>query len=1257
MPIIGWAVEIDSTNTFDSIDKRSVESWNDPGFDVLAGEYVLQDPLDIGKKWHWRVRGLSNTYQLGDWSQYFTFYLPNLNYNQLQPGLFTTEYSQGSAFSNTDYLDFTELFVTDSNASETNNGVSDPILTLGKFGNGLNSSILISIPMPLDLQPDNASLTSAIFSMEATPLSAINIDLAIREVLVPWDINANNSLYNANASWNQLGGRGIGTDVSHPIDIIPSQAGLNQWNITEYAQRALSLGRTSLSLMIYSDIDQIGQLVYFYSSESQISKPSVNMTWVEGQRNIPTELPVTISPANGQLYFNQTSHAILPELRPTYSWAMPQSSSSNPDAWRIYFQVNPNDDMEGMLMFDSRTNPEMFDLNNLEFTPNQNIDFGLVINWFVQPIEQDMIGYRGNVSSYFIPNSAGQELNQTDATISIQNGAIFPLTNYPHATSDTYLDEGNPSQSNNLNGLMIGNSTLANSNLSSTTSIVDFNWSMIDLPAVFEIINAELQLTVISGSGAVEVSASQLLTEWDENSTWDSPFFGNNWVNDGALRGDDSELPDSIVYVDSVGTYSWNVTRILQVAVDSNLDYASILLQPEVMNSLSGTVDGNFLFADSENQNISIRPKLSIHYRTTHSWLPSAVTLVSPSNGSTLWNQSSPALIGVDNISFEITQPVSNRTSLQLCHGSELRWLDCFEVDGNRENYSWDLISNTINYTDSDEIDESKLDEWQFWRVRVDQEHRIGYYSDINIYRVPGEETNYDGVENYQIDLHRGSIFQNTGDLPDVIDASTDSSGSQNLGQSDVLTIGTDANTGGVFESYFQYNLSELFFVPTATPISMVLELEIYSNQITQSPMSVALFACDSFDELTISSSFAPSCSNTETTRTSIVASSGNKIIWDLTSLGQTNFFTNNNTLSFKLSSTSGHNNLVEFHSSETSSGVKPTINLTYIENLDQYMPPTQPIPISPQDGEIIYDDATLPIGATQVVDLEWSQVTTSTSYKLFIKSNGLLSVYDSENDLRFNGNTFTASFFTPGQSYEWWIQAFNQSIPGPPSQKWFFGMGDPNHIYNKDGTFVYTLSDSSEISDFSHINVRDNWITSSNIDVNYGISDALVIGGGCENTLNSVCDAVISIDTSQLPLDSNSQSVHSISLDLFVESWDLTGGAYQVDFSIHEFLYSNWDEMTLTWNNTGSNPGPQPGVDYVSTPIDVRTYSSSDNVLTFEVAKEGQVLGDEITLLIRGAPISGEVILMVLSQYIQVITQTSIYGQHGQFIILMFQV
>ena len=69
--------------------------------------------------------------------------------------------------------------------------------------------------------------------------------------------------------------------------------------------------------------------------------------------------------------------------------------------------------------------------------------------------------------------------------------------------------------------------------------------------------------------------------------------------------------------------------------------------------------------------------------------------------------------------------------------------------------------------------------------------------------------------------------------------------------------------------------------------------------------------------------------------------------------------------------------------------------------------------------------------------------------------------------------------------------------------------------------------------------------------------------------------------------------------------------------------MYSSWDEMTLTWNNTGINPGPQAGIDFVSQPIDVKTYTSPDAVFTFDVGQFGQSIGDVFTFLIRGTPVS----------------------------------
>ena len=110
-----------------------------------------------------------------------------------------------------------------------------------------------------------------------------------------------------------------------------------------------------------------------------------------------------------------------------------------------------------------------------------------------------------------------------------------------------------------------------------------------------------------------------------------------------------------------------------------------------------------------------------------------------------------------------------------------------------------------------------------------------------------------------------------------------------------------------------------------------------------------------------------------------------------------------------------------------------------------------------------------------------------------------------------------------------------------------------------------------------------------------------------------------------RLPINSN-QTIHSVELTLTVDQWDFSAtgpGAYALDLSVHQFLLSNWNEIGITWNTTGATPGPVAGVDYVSAPLDQQTLSSGSEI-SFSVGIDSMVLGDNILLLIRGAPLGG---------------------------------
>ena len=200
----------------------------------------------------------------------------------------------------------------------------------------------------------------------------------------------------------------------------------------------------------------------------------------------------------------------------------------------------------------------------------------------------------------------------------------------------------------------------------------------------------------------------------------------NPWNNSGALRGTDSELPDSLVTVSSVGEHSWNVTRIMQLSVAAGSSEIAILLQPEIFNSPTGVVDGNYIFADSENTTLSIRPKLTIEYRVTEQWLAPAPNLA-PSNYDTLWNTSSYELVGPDSIAFEFNSQTTNVTNWQICHGQEIRWLDCESSTDSDSLFGYDSATNTFNLDDPATLQSYYGDQWQYWRIRGDQDHRIGH--------------------------------------------------------------------------------------------------------------------------------------------------------------------------------------------------------------------------------------------------------------------------------------------------------------------------------------------------------------------------------------------------------------------------------------------------------------------------------------------------------------------------------------------------
>ena len=130
-----------------------------------------------------------------------------------------------------------------------------------------------------------------------------------------------------------------------------------------------------------------------------------------------------------------------------------------------------------------------------------------------------------------------------------------------------------------------------------------------------------------------------------------------------------------------------------------------------------------------------------------------------------------------NNVNFEISQPISNHTSITLCHGNEIRWLSCINNTAINQDYTWDSNSKYLQLFRHEVISLNGEVATNGNTGELGSIKAIGWvitlhYSNIGFLPL---QSIFDGTENYTLELSRGSIFETTGDVPNVNDSSTDS--------------------------------------------------------------------------------------------------------------------------------------------------------------------------------------------------------------------------------------------------------------------------------------------------------------------------------------------------------------------------------------------------------------------------------------------------------------------------------------------------
>jgi len=236
-----------------------------------------------------------------------------------------------------------------------------------------------------------------------------------------------------------------------------------------------------------------------------------------------------------------------------------------------------------------------------------------------------------------------------------------------------------------------------------------------------------------------------------------------------------------------------------------------------------------------------------------------------------------------------------------------------------------------------------------------------------------------------------------------------------------------------------EFDLNELSFPPNMIPTQTLLKLYRY-QAIGVTPITISAHACDSFSQSSVSFSSAPLCSSTEITRSTLgVFPPQDWVEWDITSLAQSNVLSGNRTLTLMLAAVGTPSTTMAFYSSEYSNlSLRPKLVFDYVDNSNGSVPPAQPTLLSPSDGQVVYGLENWTLTPETSPLFEWNPVSDATGYILTISNDTGRSKYRSWEDSGFNGSSYVLSEdLEVGESYEWWVQALNGSIPGPSSSRW----------------------------------------------------------------------------------------------------------------------------------------------------------------------------------------------------------------------------
>ena len=139
-------------------------SWSNSGFDLTNMTFQMPVNLDVGKTWYWRVRAISTTNQIGNWSQYNHFHVPDLTTWSIDNATAAVELQHHEAMPSLNAPNFIDTWISNNGANINISNPEDDTLMTGEMSDGSLATALMKLPLTDIPMPQNATLKQAILN-------------------------------------------------------------------------------------------------------------------------------------------------------------------------------------------------------------------------------------------------------------------------------------------------------------------------------------------------------------------------------------------------------------------------------------------------------------------------------------------------------------------------------------------------------------------------------------------------------------------------------------------------------------------------------------------------------------------------------------------------------------------------------------------------------------------------------------------------------------------------------------------------------------------------------------------------------------------------------------------------------------------------------------------------------------------------------------------------------------------------------------